>query len=98
MSKGEYEKALRENVYKNVSLIYTDKKDIKQKRNRPRKIIWFNSPFNKNVSTNLAKRFLNLIDQRFPKSKLHEILNRNTVKVSYSCTQNMSSIIKFHNK
>ena len=31
MSKGEYEKALRESGYKNVSLIHTDKKDIKQK-------------------------------------------------------------------
>ena len=58
-----------------------------------------NPPFNKNVSTNVAKRFLNLLDQHFPKSnKLHEIFNRNTVKVSYSCTQNMSSMIKSHNK
>ena len=58
MSKGEYEKALRESGYKNVSLIYTHKKDIKQKRNRSQNIIWFNPPFNKNVSTNVAKRFL----------------------------------------
>ena len=62
MSKGEYEKALRESGYKNVSLIYTDKKDIKQKRNRSRNIIWFNPPFNKNVSTNVGKQFLNLLD------------------------------------
>ena len=34
---------------------------------------------------------MNLIDQRFPKcNKLHAIFNRNTVKVSYSCTQSMS--------
>ena len=40
-----------------------------------------------------------MIDQHFPKSnKLHAIFNRNTVKVSYSCTQNMSSMIKSHNK
>ena len=56
MSKGEYEKALRESSYKNVSLVYTYKKGIKQKRNRSRNIIWFNNPpFNKNVSTSLAK-------------------------------------------
>ena len=30
MSKGEYEKVLRESDYQNVSLICTDKKDIKQ--------------------------------------------------------------------
>ena len=99
MWKGEYEKALTEGGYKNVSLIYRDKKDIKQKRKRSRNIIWFNPPFNKNVSTNVAKRFLNLLDQHFPKSnKLHTIFNINTVKVSYSCTQNMSSMIKSQNK
>ena len=97
MSKGEYEKALRESGHKNVSLIY--QKDIKQKRNCSRNIIWFNPPFNKNVSLNVAKRFLSLLDQHFPKSnKLHAIFNRNTIKVSYSCTQNMSSMIKSHTK
>ena len=55
MSKGEYEKTLREGGYKNVSLIYTDKKDIKQKRDHSCNMIWFNPPFYKNVSTNLAK-------------------------------------------
>ena len=86
-------------VPKNLSLIYTDKKDIKQKRNLSRNINWFNPPFNKNVSSNVAKRFLNLLDNYFPKSsKLHAIFNRNTVKVSYSCTQNMSSTIKSQNK
>ena len=99
MSKGEYKNALTESGYKNVSLIYTDKKDIKQKRNRSRNIIWFDTPFNKNLSTNVAKRFLNLIDQHFPKyNKLHASFNRNTVKVNYSCTQNISSMIKSHNK
>ena len=87
MSKGEYEKALRESGSKNVSLIYTDKKDIKQKRSRSNNIICFNPPFNKNVSTNIAKRFLNLLDQHFPKSnKFQAIFSKNTVKVSCSCT------------
>ena len=99
MWKGEYEKNLRESGYKNVSLIYTDKKDKKQKGNWARNIIWFNPPFNKNVSTNVAKRFFNLIDQHFPKSnKRHAIFNRNTVKVTCSCPKNMSTMIKFHNK
>ena len=82
-----------------LSLIYTVKKDVKQKRNRSLNIIWFNPHFNENVSTNVAKQFFNLIDQHFPKSnKLHAIFNRNTVKVSYSCTQNMPSMIKSHSK
>ena len=99
MSKGEYEKALTESGYKKINFIYTDKKGIKQKRNRSPNITWFNPPFNKHVSSHVAKRFLNLIDQHFPKSnKLHAFFNRNTVKVSYFCTQNMLSMIKSHNK
>ena len=39
------------------------------------------------------------MDHHFPKSnKLHKIFNRNTVKVSYSCTDNISSIISSHSK
>ena len=58
-------------------------------------IIWFNPPFSKNVTTNAAKIFFRLLDKQFPKSKtLHKIINRNTVKVSYSCMENVSKIIK----
>ena len=75
--KVNMKKALRGSGYKNVSLIYTDKKDIKQKRDHSCNMIWFNPPFYKNVSTNLAKWFLNLLDQHFPKSnKLHAIFNK----------------------
>ena len=43
--------------------------------------------------------FLQLIDRHFPPTnKLHKIFNRNTVKVSYSCIQNISEIIYGHNK
>ena len=43
--------------------------------------------------------FLQLIDTHFPPTnKLHKIFNRHTVKVSYSCTQNTSQIIKGDNK
>ena len=84
--KGEYEKALRESSYKNGSLNYADKSDIKQKQNRARNIIWFNPLSNKNISTNVDKQFMNLIDQHFPKfNKLHAIFNRNIV-----------SMVKFH--
>ena len=31
-------------------------------------------------------------------NQLHKIFSRNTVKVSYSCTPNVGSIIKSHNK
>ena len=57
--------------------------------------MWFNPPFNANVSTNVAKTFLRLIDKHFTRSyKLNKVFNRNTVKVSYSCTENMAKLIK----
>ena len=55
-------------------------------------------PFSKNVKTNIARSFLNLVDTHFPVGlKLHKIFNRNTVKVSYSCMSNIRSIITSHN-
>ena len=61
--------------------------------------MWFNPRFSKSFSTNVAKTFLQLVTKHFPKShKLYKILNRNTVKISYSCMNNMSKIIKEHNK
>ena len=74
-------------------------KNQRQKpKNRSRNIIRFNPRFNKAVLTNIAKIFLRMINRHFPKShRLHRIFNRNTVKVSYSCMQNMSKTYKGHN-
>jgi hypothetical protein len=47
-----------------------------------------------NVSTNIGRNFLSIIDKHFPShDKLHKIFNRNTVKVNYSCMSNVKSII-----
>ena len=71
--------------YNSVNLNYKKHNQI-PKLNKNRNIIWFNPLFNKNAITNIAKRFLNLVDKHFRKSvKLHQIFNRNTIKVSYSC-------------
>ena len=70
----------------------------KPKKNRSRKIIWFNLPYSANVKTNVARTFLKLITKHFPpEGKLHKIFNNNTLKVSYSCMKNMNTIIKSHN-
>ena len=55
-----YNKALQESGY-SKTLVYQN--EVKPKRNRNRKIIWFNPPYNKNVKTNVGKRFLELIDK-----------------------------------
>ena len=62
-------------------------------------MIWFNPPWNDEVSTNVAKKFLSMIDRHFPKdSALGKHFNRSTVKVSYSSMPNIARIISWHNK
>lgn len=53
--------------------------------------------YNKNVSTNVARKFLSLINKHFKSNHLKKLFNKNNVKVSYSCTENMATIIKSHN-
>ena len=82
-----------------MNLKYRARKEHRKKNNRNRKVFWFNPPYSKQVSTNIAKHFLSLLDQHFPKQhRLYKIFNRNNVKVSYSCTNNMSSFISSYNK
>ena len=70
-----------------------------KKKKRKRNIIWFNPPFNKATSTNVGAKFLTLIEKHFPsESPLSKILNRNTIKISYSTLPNMEQIISNHNK
>ena len=51
-----------------------------------------------NINMNVGKKFLQLVRKHFPKNhQLHKIFNTNTIKLSYSCTPNMQSIITQHN-
>lgn len=68
------------------------------KRNRQRKIIWFNPPFCQTVKTNVGAKFLALIDKHFKGTPLGKYFNRKTIKVSYSCLPNLDAIISGHNK
>ena len=82
-TKPEYKKALKDSGYDPVELKYNQNKQRGSRRNRNRNI-WFNLPFSRTVSTNVGKRFLNLLDHPFPKTnKLSKIFNINTIKVSY---------------
>ena len=67
-------------------------------RKRKRRVTWFNPPYNIEVQTNLGKEFLKLVDECFPPHhKLSKIINRKTIKVSYSTTPNMERIISGNN-
>ena len=96
-SKVEYEDALKKSGY-NVDLKYTNNKSEKPKT-RKRNMIQNNPPFSKSVSTDITKIFLQLVTKHFPRShKLYKNFIRSTVKVSYSCMNNVSKIIKTQNK
>ena len=70
-----------------------------KKRNRKRQITWFNPPYSNNVTTRIGEKFLAIIDTCFPQThRLHKLLNRNTIKLSYSCMPKMKQIIASHNK
>ena len=100
-NKGKtiYDTALKASGY-TESLIYDkDKQPAPPRHNRQRNIIWYNPPYSKNVKTNIGSTFLKLISKHFPKQhKYHKLFNKNNVKVSYSCMDNMKSIIHKHNK
>ena len=98
-SKYSYEKTLRDSGYIDFKLKFNKTSNNHTKRNRQGNIIWFNPLFSRAVSTNVGKRFLQLLRHHFPPSnKLHKIFNNNTVKVSYCCTQKVTNINKSHNK
>ena len=92
--KVEYKDVLKKSGY-SVDLKYTNNKsEISKTQNG--NIIWFNPAFSK---SNVANAFLQLVTKNFPRRhKLYKIFTRNTAKASYSCMNNMSKIIKRHNK
>ena len=100
-AKGDYERALKSSGYDRKLEYIHDKTSpaAKTRRQRQRKIIWFNPPFSTNVCTNVGRKFFALLDKHFPKHhRLHRIINRNTVKMSYSCMQNVGNVIQSSNK
>ena len=99
-SKDFYDNALSSSNFKDKIKFDPDfNKNISRSKNRKRKIIWFNPPYSSNISMNINKSLLTILDKHFPKShKLYKIFNRNNVKISYSSMPNFASIIDSHNK
>lgn len=98
-AKDPYEKALKDAGY-NEKLEYqpTSTTTTNNRAQRKRNITWFNPPYSASVQSNIGKKFLNLVNHHFPKGQqLNKILNRNTLKISYSCMDNIDKITKAHN-
>ena len=95
-NKKEYEIALKEAGHK--AELHFEGKEEDKRRNRPRKIMWFNPPYCMSVKTNIARKFINLVKRHFTgKNPLKRLFNKNNMRVSYCCMDNMETIIKQQN-
>ena len=95
-AKPLYETALKNSGF-NGNLKFQNIQTTRS-RNRLRKVIWFNPPYNVEVKTNIGKIFLKLVRKHFHKRHPYrKIFNSNTIKLSYSCTPNVKNLIKQHN-
>ena len=95
----EYDTALKSNGHTKPLTHNKHRQTTRPRRTLQRNIIWYNPPFSNNVQTNIGKTFLRLVSKHFLKHhEYHSLYNKNNVKVSYSCMENMGSIINKHNK
>ena len=94
-----YKEALTRSGYSHNFTFDKNANQANPRRQHKRNVIWYNPPYSKHVSTNVGREFFKLLDHHFPKaSPLHALFNRNKVKLSYSCMENVQSIISTHNK
>ena len=94
-----FQQALKNSGYDHKLSFETPKTNSKNKRNKKRKMIYFNPPFSSGVKSQVGAQILKLVDSCFSKTNpLHKIFNRHTVKVSYRTTPNIQQIITGHNK
>ena len=85
-STTNYKNNLQQSGYKKkLSYKPIDTKHQKHSKHK-RKIIWFNPPFSKNVSTQIGKSFLSLLDLHFPRNHIYSsIFSTNKIKVTVAC-------------
>ena len=94
---NEYQEILTKSDY-TEKLSYSPP-SVQQRRPRSRNVLYYNPPFDLQVKTNIGRTFLQILDKNFPPHhRLHKIINRNTVKISYSTMPNMASHIASHNR
>ena len=70
-----------------------------KRKNRHRHVTWFCPPYSESVKTPIGKVFLQLLRKHFPPDHRYaRIMNKNTIKMSYSCMPNMQNIMKQKNE
>ena len=61
-------------------------------------MFYFHPPHEDKVATKVGKKLLQILDKTIPREhELHPLLNRHTVKVGYSCMNNLKKKITNHN-
>ena len=94
-----FQQALKNSDYSHELKFEQINTRVKSKTSRKRNVIYFNPPWADNVKTRVGEKILNLVKSSFPSSNpLHKIFNKNTIKISYRTTPNMSQIISGHNR
>ena len=95
--KDVYQKALKDSGFDEE--INFKAPNQRRRHTRTRKTIWFNPPYNAAVETDIGRKFIAIVKKHFTRNhKYSKILNKNTLKISYSTTPNMKSVITKHNK
>ena len=80
------------------SLIWARDKWVCSRKNRNRRVTWFNPPWSCTVKTNIGADFLKINRECFPRNHmLYKICNRNTIKLSYRCMDNIKAYLGRHN-
>ena len=94
--KESYKRALKDAGHE-AKLQYQDANE-ERKGTRKRNITWFNPPYCASVKTNIARKYINLVRKHFSKNNpLRKIFHPSSMRVSYCCMNNISTIIKAHN-
>ena len=95
--KRPYEEALARSEH--PSALKFQPPTQRKKRNRHRNVTWFCPPYSDSVKTQIGKTFLQLLRKHFPyEHRYARIINKNTVKLSYSCMPNIANIMKQRNE
>ena len=97
-TKGPEQEALRRAGYMEELTYQPEVTATPRRRQRKRKVVWFNPPYCMSLKTKVGHRFLNILDSCFPADHpLHRVLNRHTVQLSYRTMPNLAKIISGHN-
>ena len=97
--KQKFQKALEDAGYSHTLRMEPGEEHQRQRKQRGRKILWFNPPYSMSIKNNLGKFFLGLIGKHFATGTLEgKLFNRGNLKLSYSCCPKMSARVAGHNR